>query len=93
MLDERDRRLIEAIENVGPVTSHVLASHSVGGQFESRDELVERLDALAEAGDLRRRTVVDVTGAEVTEYDAGVLDGTDGVEEQTETRQSRDSSR
>lgn len=68
-MTDRDRRLLDAIEDVGPVTPHVLAFHPIERQFDTYDELHERLEALAAAGYLARRTVRDVTGDSVTEYD------------------------
>lgn len=68
-LDDRDRELLDAVDRIGPTTSHVLAVHPIERQFDTHDELDGRLEALAAADYLARRTVKDVSGDSVAEYD------------------------
>lgn len=67
--DECDHRILEAIAHIGPMTPHALAFHPIERRFATFDELDERLGELVEAGHLWPRTVVDVFGAPVTEYE------------------------
>lgn len=69
MLDDRDRRLPDAIDQVGLATRNVLALHPIDRQFVSVDELDERLETLAAADLLKRRTDRNVSGDSVTGYD------------------------
>ena len=69
MIGDRDRQLLEAIDDVGPVTPHALAYHSIVDRFEGDDDLAVSLQELADVGHLRTRTVVDVAGEPVTEYE------------------------
>lgn len=68
-IDNRDRKMLEAIDHIGPVTPHVLAFHPIEREFDTYDEIDGRLETLAAADYLACRTVKDVSGDSVTEYD------------------------
>lgn len=69
MLDDRDRRLLAAIDHVGPVSVYALAYHTAADAFDTHDELAARVGALSAEGYLRGRTLTDVTGDPLTEYE------------------------
>lgn len=68
-LDDRDRKVLEAIDHVGQATPHVLAFHPVIDLFETYEELELCIKGIANDGYLRTQTLPDVTGDSVTEYD------------------------
>lgn len=75
-----ERRLLQAIDRIGPVSVYALKYHAAAGEFETPAELNDRVKTLAEAGYLHRRTLPDVTGDSVVEY-ATAPSGVSGVDE------------
>lgn len=69
MLLQHSRELLEAIDHIGPVSVYALSYHVTADAFETRGELNQRLEALADEGYLRRRSLPDVTGESIIEYD------------------------
>lgn len=55
MFDDRDRRILDALDRLGPDVPHVLEHHPATDGFDSFDEVADRVHALEEAGYLRER--------------------------------------
>ena len=68
-MNDQDRRLLEAIDYIGPVSVYALFYHTAAAGFETTDGLEGRLKALSKSGHLQGRALPDVTGDNVTEYD------------------------
>lgn len=66
---DRDRRLLEAIDHIGPVSLYALTYHEAADAFDTDADLERRVEELAADGYLRRRTLPDVTGDPVAEYE------------------------
>lgn len=69
MLDDRDTRILEAFDRLGPDVPHVLLHHPSTDGFASFDEVEGRIEVLESSGYLEKRSVEDVTGDELPEYD------------------------
>lgn len=69
MLDDRDTRILEAFDRLGPDVPYVLLHHPSTDGFASFDEVAGRIGVLESSGYLEKRPVEDGTGDELPEYD------------------------